>query len=111
MKSCLALLGVLWLLAASSSATAQIQLSAQTERSSFLLYERVDIIVTIVNVGGTDLILNNDEGRPWLSFLVAKHNRLPVRQERSSNFRELTLKTGETKTLRVNLTPLFSFRE
>jgi hypothetical protein len=46
-----------------------------------------------------------------LSFLVSKHNRLPVRQERHADFKPVTLKVGESKTLRVNLTPLFSFRE
>ena len=38
-------------------------------------------------------------------------NRLPVHQERQATFKPITLKVGETKTLRVNLTPLFSFRE
>ena len=107
----LALLGVLGFLAATSLAPAQIQVSAQTARTNFLLYERVDLLVTIVNASDSDLILNNNEGHPWLSFLVSKHNRLPVRPERTSNFEPLTLKVGETKTLRVNLTPLFSFRE
>jgi len=107
----LAALGALCLLATSSLAPAQIQVTAQTERSDFLLYERVDLLVTVVNAGESDLILNNNEGHPWLSFLVSKHNRLPVRQERNSTFKPVSLKVGETKTLRINLTPLFSFRE
>jgi len=69
------------------------------------------MLITIQNAGETDLSLSNNEGHPWLSFMVSKHNRLPVRQERESTFAPLTLKVGETKTLRVNLTPLFSFRE
>ena len=73
-----AALGVLCFLATISFASAQIQVTAQTERSYFLLYERVDLLVTIVNQGESDLILNNDEGRPWLSFIVSKHNKLPV---------------------------------
>jgi hypothetical protein len=107
----LAAVGALCFLATLSPATAQIRVSAQTERSDFLLYERVDLLVTIANAGENDLILNNNEGHPWLSFLVSKHNRLPVRQERDSTFKPIYLKVGETKTLRVNLTPLFSFRE
>jgi hypothetical protein len=107
----LAALGVLCFLAAGSLAKAQIQVSAQTDRTDFLLYERVDLIVTIANIGNTDLVLNNDEGRPWLSFLVSKHNRLPVHQERDATFKPIALKVGQTKTLRINLTPLFSFRE
>lgn len=101
----------LCLLATALPAAAQIQLSAQTQRSNFLLYERVDLIITVVNIGETDLLLDNNEGHPWLSFLVTRHNHMPVKSERQSNFKALTLKTGETKTLRVNITPLFSFRD
>ena len=107
----LAALGVLCFLATSSLASAQIQVTAQTERSDFLLYERVDLLVTVTNAGESDLILNNNEGHPWLSFIVTKHNRLPVRPEREGTFKPVSLKIGETKTLRINLTPLFSFRE
>jgi hypothetical protein len=71
----------------------------------------VDVLVTIANLGATDLVLNNNEGHPWLSFLVSKHNRLPVRPERSASFKPVLLKVGETKTLRVNITPLFLLRE
>jgi hypothetical protein len=107
----LAAVGALCFLATSALAPAQIRVSAQTERTDFLLYERVDLIVTVENAGDSDLVLDNNEGQPWLSFLVSKKNRLPVRQERESTFKPLALKVGETKTLRVNLTPLFSFRE
>ncbi|MCE0483511.1 MAG: hypothetical protein LV479_04650 [Methylacidiphilales bacterium] len=106
----LAVLGAL-LLAAGSSALAQIQVAAQTERSNFLLYERVDLLVTVTNTTDTDIDLNNTEGHPWLSFLVTTPNGLPVHSERQSNFSPLTLKGGETKTLRINLTPLFAFRQ
>jgi hypothetical protein len=107
----LAALGALCFLATGSLASAQVQVSAQTERTDFLLYERVDLLVTIENIGESDLVLNNEEGHPWLSFLVSKHNRLPVRPERQATFKPISLRVGETKTLRVNLTPLFSFRE
>jgi hypothetical protein len=103
--------GALCFLATISFASAQIQLSAQTQRTDFMLYERVDLYVTIVNESESDLMLNNDEGHPWLSFLVSKHNKLPVRPERQGTFKPISLKVGETKTLKINLTPLFSFRE
>jgi hypothetical protein len=107
----MAAIGALCFLATGSLAPAQIQVSAQTERTDFLLYERVDLLVTVANAGESDLVLNNEDGHPWLSFLVSKHNRLPVRPERQGTFKPISLKVGETKTLRVNLTPLFSFRE
>jgi len=111
----LAALGALCFLAASVPANAQITVTAQTQRSTFLLFERVDLIVNISNIGENDLVLNNDEkDHPWLSFLLSRHaqqNYMPVRQERDSNFAAVTLKAGESKTFRVNLTPLFTFRE
>jgi hypothetical protein len=107
----LAALGALCFLATTSLVSAQIQVTTQTDRSDFLLYERVDVLVSITNVGENDLVLNNSESHPWLSFIVTKHNRLPVRAEREATFKPVSLKVGETKNLRVNLTPLFSFRE
>src|ERR1039457_4665010 len=107
----LAALGALCFLATSSPAPAQIQVSAQTDRTDFLLYERVDLLVTVENAGESDLVLNNNEGHPWLSFVVSKHHRLPVHPERQGTVKPVTLKVGESKTLRVNLTPLFSLRE
>ena len=107
----LAALGALCFLASATLASAQVQLSAQTVRTNFLLYERVDLLITVANAGDSDLVLDNNEGRSWLSFLVTKPNRLPVHPERQCSFKPIALKVGETKTLRVNLTPLFSFRE
>ncbi len=49
----LAVIGALWFLAA-ISANAQIQIDAQTARSNFLLYERVDLIITLTNNTGND---------------------------------------------------------
>ncbi len=107
----LAALGALCFLATGSLAHAELQITAQTERSDFLLYERVDLLVTVANAGESDVVLDNSEGHPWLSFVVTKHDGLPVRPERRGTFKPVTLKVGESKTLRINLTPLFSFRE
>jgi hypothetical protein len=107
----LAALGALCFLVSGTYAPAQISVSAQTERSDFLLYERVDLLVTVANASESNLVLGNDEGHSWLSFIVSKADRMPVHPERQSTFQPVTLKVGETKTLRVNLTPLFTFRE
>jgi hypothetical protein len=106
-----AALGLLLFLAASSLAMAQVSVNAQMDRSNFLLYERVDLLVTVTNTSESDIVLDNNEGTSWLSFVVCKHDRLPVRPERQALFKPLTLKQGESKTLRINLTPLFSFRD
>jgi hypothetical protein len=94
-------------------ASAQVIVHARMddERTCFLLYERVDLIVTVTNNTESDLVLDNEGNHPWLSFMVCKQDTLPVRGERQAMFKSLPLKVGETKTLRVNLTPLYSFRE
>lgn len=111
MLRCVIAVLALGFLAFSLPARAQLQVSAQTERTTYLLYERLDLVVTLQNTSDSDIILNNDEGHSWLSFLVSKKNHLPVRPDHKSGFESFTLKQGESKTLRVNLTPLFSFRE
>ena len=109
----LAALGLLFFFATASSALAQITVNAQMARdgAEYLLYERVDMLVTLTNNSESDLVLDNDGNQPWLSFVVCKHNTLPVRPERQAFFKPLTLKQGQSQTLRINLTPLFSFRE
>ncbi len=109
----LAALGLLCFLAGGSLASAQVSVSARMNRdgADYLLYERVDMIVTVTNTSESDIVLDNDGTHPWLSFMVLKHNTLPVRPERQAFFKPLTLKQGQTQTLRINLTPLFSFRE
>lgn len=108
------LLAAVLLFVAVISAQAQVQVSAQTSRSSYLLFERVDVVVTLTNIGNADVQLSNDEGRPWLGFMVTgetvQHNFLPVHSERQSNFAPMVLKMNETKTLRVNITPLYEVR-
>jgi len=109
----LAALGLLLIAATATPALAQLQIDARMGREGgdYLLYERTDMLVTITNTSGTDIVLDNDGNRPWLSFVVCKHNTMPVRPERQALFKALALKQGESKTLRINLTPLFSFRE
>jgi hypothetical protein len=109
------LLAAFLLLASGVFARAQvIQISAQTARSTFLLYERVDVLITVANISGNDIELSNDEGQPWLSFQVMgekfRDNFLPVHTERQSSFAPMELKAGQTKTFDVNITPLYSFR-
>jgi hypothetical protein len=108
-----AVFGLIGFLATGSFALAQVAVNAQMSdgRSGYLLYERVDLLISLTNTTDSDISLDNGEGHSWLSFVVCKHNTLPVRPERQAMFKPLTLKVGETKRLRVNLTPLFSFRD
>jgi hypothetical protein len=109
----LAALGLLLFAATATPALAQLHIDAKMGRegADYLLYERTDMFVTLTNTSDTDIVLDNEGSHPWLSFMICKHNTMPVRPERQALFKPLTLKQGETKTLRINLTPLFSFRD
>ncbi len=109
----LAALGLLLFAATVTPALAQIHIDAKMGREGgdFLLYERTEMFVTLTNTSDTDIVLDNEGSRSWLSFMICKHDKMPVRPERQALFKTLTLKQGESKTLRVNLTPLYSFRE
>ncbi len=109
----LAALGLLLFAATATPALAQIHIDAKMgrDRGDYLLYERTDMLVTITNTSDTDIVLDNEGSRPWLSFMICRHNTMPVRPERQAIFKPLALKQGESKTLRINLTPLFSFRD
>jgi hypothetical protein len=109
----LAALGLLLFVATATPALAQLHIDAKMGREGgdYLLYERTDMFVTVTNTSDTDIVLDNEGSHPWLSFVICKHNTMPVRPERQALFKSLTLKQGESKTLRINLTPLFSFRD
>jgi hypothetical protein len=109
----LAALGLLLFVATATPALAQLHIDAKMGRdgADYLLYERTDMLVSLTNTSDTDIVLDNEGSRPWLSFMICRHNTMPVRPERQALFKPLTLKQGETKTLRINLTPLFSFRD
>jgi len=109
----LAALGLLLFVATATPAVAQLHIDAKMGRegADYLIYERTDMYVTLTNTSDTDIVLDNEGSHPWLSFMICRHNTMPVRPERQALFKPLTLKQGETKTLRINLTPLFSFRD
>ncbi len=94
----LAALGLLCLLAAGSSARAQVEVGAQLERSqSSCSTSASTLLVTLTNNTESDVVLDNEANHPWLSFLVCKHNHLPVRPERNGTFNALGLKAGRVE--------------
>ena len=90
----MAALGALCFLATTYLAPGQVSVSAQTERTDFLLYERVDLLINVTNTGENDLVLDNNEGHPWLSFLVAKLQLRHAIVPRSSSFASVAANHG-----------------
>ena len=64
---CIAFLTVL---AAPFSAVAQISVQLSMERDTLLLFESIPVVVTVRNVSAHTIELANQDGAPWLKFLV-----------------------------------------
>jgi hypothetical protein len=89
---------------------AQLAVGAQLPRANYLLYERIDMTVSVENNSDEDILLSNDQV-PWIRFLVTDKSGLPITSAGRATFPPLTLKPGETKNVTINLTPLYNIRQ
>lgn len=90
---------------------AQVTVSIDSERTNFMLFAPVVVSVTINNNTDHDLVLQNTDGQTWLSFLIKKPDGFPVHTDQKYNPSPITFKPGELKTVSVNLTPFYAFRD
>ncbi len=88
---------------------AQLAVGIEAPRAHFLLYERVELTVSLVNNSDQDIVLTNDGG-PWIRFLITDKGGLPVGAENTATFPPLTVKAGDTQKLTINVTPLYAIR-
>jgi hypothetical protein len=100
-----------WGLLTASQVQAQLRVVLAAERSSFLLYEPMDLSLQLNNTTGEDVVLNSGEGdRPWLSFIVIDANGRKARSEEALVLEPLVIEPGKTRLMTINLTPLYSIR-
>jgi hypothetical protein len=100
-------------LAGLSGVDAQAQLTVQIrmERDVFLLYEPLPVLVTVHNISGRPVQLDEVEGRHWLDFAVADENSREVlclaglEPEGS-----VTIPPNQAITRTVDLLPLYDLR-
>jgi len=105
----LLLLGAILL--GASSGWAQLDLRLETAKSSYLQFAPIPVTVQLKNLGGEDLILKNEGGKPWLELIVQSIDGLLLKPDRSLVPPVLTLRAGEQKALPVDLAPHFLVRE
>jgi hypothetical protein len=99
---------------ATSSLCANGQLAVQLsmQRDTFLLYESIPVTVSIRNFSGRSIKLGDQEGRPWLDFVISDGNgRLMGAVGKPRVDEILTIATGQTATRTVDLLPLYELRE
>lgn len=108
MKVHLALLALIF---STLSGFAQLQMSLEGERTNYLLYEPVNLRLTVTNQSESDMVLGNEGGKQWLSFLLLRSDGTPVHPDRGATVDRVLLKQGQTKAIMVNITPWYAFRE
>jgi hypothetical protein len=104
-------LSLLLFLFAVSTTHAQLRVSLEGDRTTFLQYAPVSIRIVINNNTDQDILLQNSGDNPWLSFVVARADGFPVRADQKFSPAPIAVKAGETKQVTVNITPYYAFRD
>lgn len=107
----LALLGLFALFGAERAA-AQIKVELSFKRRLFVLYEPIVAVVSINNLSGRPLVLDNKDEQRWFGFAIETEDGRPV-PPINPNYEvdPVAIAPGEKLTRAVNLTPLFPLQE
>ncbi|MDX6765836.1 MAG: hypothetical protein SFU85_03510 [Candidatus Methylacidiphilales bacterium] len=90
---------------------AQVRVILSAEKSTFLLFEALPLSVKLTNASDERIVLNNDGGRPWLSFIIQGADRRVVRTESKLETEPLVLEPGSSRILTFDLTPHYAIRD
>jgi hypothetical protein len=101
----------LFLLAA--AAHAQISTNLEVKRRSHLRYEPLIVTVSVTNLSGRDLVLEDGGASQWFGFTVQHGDKQTLISPRNPNYHldPLELKIGETVKRTVNLVDLYPLSE
>jgi hypothetical protein len=95
-----------------SAVQAQLNVTLEIKRRTYFRYEPIYATVTIQNLAGRDLVLE-DGSSPWFGFTVLQGDAQTVLPPRDPNYQNdpIELKINETVKRTVNLTNLFPIAE
>lgn len=85
----------------------------ENSREQYVLFEPIDLQITLQNNSSQDLVFE-DAGntRSWLDFLVVSDvTKSILTRDQTQHFDKLTLPSGQSKSLMVNVTPLYNIRQ
>lgn len=95
-----------------SEARAQVRVDIAFKRKLYLLYEPMIATVTIDNLSGRPLLLENTDSHPWFGFdITTEDGRIIAPINPKYDLAPAALGPGEKLTRAVNLTPLFPLRD
>jgi len=106
------LLAVFLLVAAAGLATAQVNITIGFKRKLYVVYEPILATVTIDNLSGRPLLLENNGRQRWFGFTIeAADGRLIPPNNPDYELSPAAIAPGEKLSRTVNLTPLFPLQE
>jgi hypothetical protein len=92
-------------------ALGQLQIGLKCERGDFMLYEPIVVDILVRNNTAHQIVLSGSASNPWLSFLVTRRtDGSSLRPDRARDFPDILLQPGESRKLKINITPLVSIR-
>jgi hypothetical protein len=95
-----------------AGAGAQVNVNIEVKRRTYIRYEPLLVTVTLTNLSGRDLLLEDGES-PWFGFTIFQGDSQTLLPPREPDYRldPLELKIGETVKRTVNLTQLYPVSE
>src|SRR5262245_41295886 len=90
-----------------TGASAQVNVNIEVKRRTYVRYEPLLATVTVSNLSGRDLLLEDGES-PWFGFTILQGESQTLIPPRETNYTldPLELKIGETVKRTVNLNQL-----
>ncbi|MEM6820851.1 MAG: hypothetical protein AAF558_02755 [Verrucomicrobiota bacterium] len=100
------------LLSLAHQSYAQLQISLEAQRDTFLLYEPIVFKLTVTNTSASPIALTENPGskRPWLAFQIFRADRTKVSAVDGYSVPSQIVDPGQSTTLEVNITPLYRIR-
>lgn len=105
------LLSLLLLLFCAPLSQAQLLVDLQIKRRLFIAYEPIVATVTIRNLSGRDLPLEDEPGRPWFSFQIQKDHRSILPLDADYKLNPVIIPAGESIQRKLLINTLYSLSD
>lgn len=107
-----ALFAVVLCLLAAENCSAQIKVDLSFKRKLYVLYEPLVAVVSIENLSGRPLLLDNSGQDRWFGFTIETEDGRPVPPVNPNyELAPVAIEPGERLSRAVNLTPLFPLQD
>ena len=91
---------------------AQVRVDLRIPRRLYVSYEPVIVIISITNMAGRDITLQDNEGQKWCNFEIqTEDGRLIPPRDPDQGLSPLTIPAGETVKRSANLSALYPIGE